>query len=98
MGYWGLTAFLWDFFKWFFQGDPTLPNCGFNQFPSLGLTALGQSWNWDWQLNYCGVGETNRAAVLLRCLTLGKAGLPGLDEGQLIGGGRLYPCSPLLPQ
>ena len=57
MGYWGLTSFLWDFFKWFFQGDPSSSNCGFGQFPSLGLTALGQSWNWDWQLNYCGVGE-----------------------------------------
>ena len=57
MGYWGLTSFLWDFFKWFFQGDPSSPNCGFTQFPSLGITALGQSWNFDWQLNYCGVGE-----------------------------------------
>ena len=57
MGYWGMTSFLWDFFKWFFQGDPSSSNCGFGQFPSLGITALGQSWNFDWQLNYCGVGE-----------------------------------------
>ena len=69
MGYWGFTAFLWDFFKWFFQGDPSSSNCGFGQFPSLGLTALGQSWNWDWQLNYCGVGEASGtlAGMHTRC-------------------------------
>jgi len=51
MGYWGMTSFLWDFFKWFFQGDPASSNCGFNQFPSLGLSALAQSWSFDFQLN-----------------------------------------------
>ena len=58
MGYWGMTSFLWDFFKWFFQGDPASSNCGFNQFPSLGLSALAQSWSFDFQLNYIGVGES----------------------------------------
>jgi len=58
MGYWGMTSFLWDFFKWFFQGDPASSNCGFNQFPSLGLGALAQSWSFDFQLNYIGVGES----------------------------------------
>ena len=57
MGYWGLTSFLWDFFKWFFQGDPASSNCGFSNFPDLGLTALAQSWQFDWQINYFGVGE-----------------------------------------
>ena len=58
MGYWGMTSFLWDLFKWFFQGDPASSNCGFNQFPSLGLSALAQSWSFDFQLNYIGVGES----------------------------------------
>ena len=56
MGYWGMTSFLFSFFKWFFQGDPSSSNCGFSQFPSLGLKALAQSWNFDFSLTYIGVG------------------------------------------
>ena len=57
MGYWGMTSFLWSFFQWFFQGDPSSINCGFRQFPSLGLAALAQSWSFDFSLTYVGVGE-----------------------------------------
>ena len=57
MGYWGTTSFLWSFFQWFFQGDASSSNCGFKQFPSLGLAALAQSWSFDFSLTYVGVGE-----------------------------------------
>ena len=57
MGYWGMTSFLWSFFQWFFQGDPSSANCGFRQFPSLGLAALAQSWSFDFSLTYVGVGK-----------------------------------------
>ena len=57
MGYWGMTSFLWSFFQWFFQGDGSSSNCGFRQFPSLGVAALAQSWSFDFSLTYVGVGE-----------------------------------------
>ena len=57
MGYWGMTSFLFSFFKWFFQGAPSSSTCGFSQFPSLGLKALAQSWSFDFSLTYIGVGK-----------------------------------------
>lgn len=59
MGYWGMTSFLWSFFKWFFNGDPSSSNCGFSSFPTLGLSALAQSWSFDFSLTYIGVGESS---------------------------------------
>ena len=57
MGYWGMTSFLFSFFKWFFGGPSGASNCGFNMFPSLGLAALNQTWQFDFSLTYVGVGE-----------------------------------------
>ena len=63
MGYWGMTSFLWSFFQWFFQGDGSSSNCGFRQFPSLGLAALAQSWSFDFSLTYVGVGEHSHVST-----------------------------------
>ena len=57
MGYWGMTSFLFSFFKWFFGGPASASNCGFNMFPSLGIDALNQTWQFDFSLTYVGVGE-----------------------------------------
>ena len=57
MGYWGMTSFLFSFFKWFFGGPASASNCGFNMFPSLGIAALNQTWQFDFSLTYVGVGK-----------------------------------------
>ncbi|KAJ7560874.1 hypothetical protein O6H91_03G003800 [Diphasiastrum complanatum] len=48
-------SFLWSFFKWFYsgKGDAT---CGFDSFPSLGLKALDNRFNFDFSLVYVGAG------------------------------------------
>ena len=81
MGYWGLTSFLWDFFQWFFQGDPSASNCGFSQFPSLGLKALAQSWNFDFSLTYVGVGKSSQPPE--HCLDSHRWHWRGSDGGNL---------------
>ncbi|XP_030472341.2 probable metal-nicotianamine transporter YSL7 [Syzygium oleosum] len=46
-------SFLWGFFQWFYTaGD----NCGFTEFPTLGLKALQYRFYFDFSATYVGVG------------------------------------------
>nr|DAD32662.1 TPA_asm: hypothetical protein HUJ06_011513 [Nelumbo nucifera] len=46
-------SFLWGFFQWFFTaGD----DCGFSNFPSLGLKAYQNKFYFDFSATYVGVG------------------------------------------
>ena len=57
LGYWGCTSFLFSFFKWFFAAESTTGlSCGFDAWPSLGIKALGYTWQFDFELTYIGVG------------------------------------------
>ncbi|KAM0839517.1 hypothetical protein ACQ4PT_060264 [Festuca glaucescens] len=46
-------SFVWSFFQWFYSGGD---NCGFSQFPTLGLRAWKQSFFFDFNLTYVGAG------------------------------------------
>eukprot|EP00249_Psilotum_nudum_P019051 c27075_g2_i1 orf=94-2274(+) len=43
----------WSFFKWFYSGGD---NCGFDNFPSLGLKAFSNRFYFDFNLTYVGAG------------------------------------------
>ncbi|XP_042384557.1 probable metal-nicotianamine transporter YSL12 isoform X3 [Zingiber officinale] len=46
-------SFLWGFFQWFYKsGD----DCGFEAFPTLGLKAYENKFNFDFSAMYVGVG------------------------------------------
>ena len=92
MGYWGLTSFLWDLFQWFFQGDPSASNCGFSLFPSLGLKALAQSWNFDFSLSYVGVGKS------LEPLKHAWTHIAGVGRGRTVAILALRPSDPKVCQ
>ncbi|XP_074350750.1 metal-nicotianamine transporter YSL2-like [Apium graveolens] len=46
-------SFLWGFFQWFYSGGK---GCGFANFPTFGLQAWKQSFNFDFSLTYIGAG------------------------------------------
>ncbi|PIA35485.1 hypothetical protein AQUCO_03500089v1 [Aquilegia coerulea] len=46
-------SFLWGFFQWFFTAGE---DCGFIQFPSLGLKAYKNKFYFDFSATYVGVG------------------------------------------
>ncbi|KAF8702755.1 hypothetical protein HU200_032585 [Digitaria exilis] len=53
LGKFFLFAFLWGFFQWFYTaGD----NCGFQNFPTLGLQAFQNRFYFDFSPTYVGVG------------------------------------------
>ena len=57
LAYWGGTSFLFSAFKWFFAATSTTGvSCGFSSWPSLGMDALNYNWQFDFELNYIGVG------------------------------------------
>ncbi|CAK9862691.1 unnamed protein product, partial [Sphagnum jensenii] len=47
-------SFAFSFFKWFFSGIGD--NCGFDNFPTLGLTAFNNRLYFDFSLTYVGAG------------------------------------------
>ncbi|KAL3688951.1 hypothetical protein R1sor_015260 [Riccia sorocarpa] len=47
-------SFAWSFFKWFFSGIG--PNCGFDNFPSLGIKAFTNKFYFDFNLTFVGTG------------------------------------------
>ncbi|CAL5026355.1 unnamed protein product [Urochloa decumbens] len=48
-----LANFLWGFFQWFYTGGD---NCGFQNFPTLGLQAYQNRFYFDFSPTYVGVG------------------------------------------
>ncbi|PRW60807.1 putative metal-nicotianamine transporter YSL6 [Chlorella sorokiniana] len=58
MAKWFCVSFTWDLFKWFFQaaGDCGTITGGFGSFPTFGIQAYNWTWNFDFQINYVGVG------------------------------------------
>ncbi|CAK9882752.1 unnamed protein product [Sphagnum jensenii] len=47
-------SFLWSLFKWFWSGIGD--NCGFDNFPILGLKAFANTFYFDFSMTYVGVG------------------------------------------
>ncbi|XP_020581878.1 probable metal-nicotianamine transporter YSL6 [Phalaenopsis equestris] len=47
-------SFLWSCFKWFFSGVGD--SCGFDNFPTLGLTAFNNTFYFDFSATYVGCG------------------------------------------
>ncbi|KAL8199503.1 hypothetical protein R6Q57_013071 [Mikania cordata] len=47
-------SFVWSFFKWFFSGIES--SCGFDHFPSLGLTLFNNTFYFDFSPTYVGCG------------------------------------------
>ncbi|KAK4777324.1 hypothetical protein SAY87_017511 [Trapa incisa] len=47
------ASFLWAFFQWFYSGGS---QCGFAQFPTLGLKALENTFYFDFSTTYVGAG------------------------------------------
>ncbi|XP_059278407.1 metal-nicotianamine transporter YSL3-like isoform X2 [Lycium ferocissimum] len=46
-------SFVWSFFQWFYSGGD---QCGFVNFPTLGLKAWKQSFYFDFSMTYVGAG------------------------------------------
>lgn len=46
-------SFIWSFFQWFYSGGD---QCGFVNFPMLGLKAWRQSFYFDFSMTYVGAG------------------------------------------
>ncbi|XP_060196741.1 metal-nicotianamine transporter YSL3-like isoform X2 [Lycium barbarum] len=46
-------SFIWSFFQWFYSGGD---QCGFVNFPTLGLKAWKQSFYFDFSMTYVGAG------------------------------------------
>ncbi|XP_020523829.1 probable metal-nicotianamine transporter YSL12 [Amborella trichopoda] len=53
LGKYFTISFLWSFFKWFYSGDG---DCGFGNFPILGLKAQTNGFYSDMSLTYVGAG------------------------------------------
>ncbi|KAL4184557.1 hypothetical protein AMTRI_Chr10g226140 [Amborella trichopoda] len=53
LGKYFTISFLWSFFKWFYSGDG---DCGFGNFPILGLKAQENGFYFDMSLTYVGTG------------------------------------------
>ncbi|KAI7741822.1 hypothetical protein M8C21_003255 [Ambrosia artemisiifolia] len=47
-------SFIWSCFKWFFSGSEN--SCGFDRFPSLGLTLYKNTFYFDFSATYVGCG------------------------------------------
>ncbi|CAK9167443.1 unnamed protein product [Ilex paraguariensis] len=58
-------SFLWGFFQWFYTGKE---ECGFSQFPTLGLQAWRQTFYFDFSMTYVGAGMICPHAVNLSLL------------------------------
>ncbi|KAL6874368.1 hypothetical protein ACP4OV_013388 [Aristida adscensionis] len=71
-------SFFWNCFKWFFSGVGN--SCGFDNFPSLGLTAFKNTFYFDFSPTYIGCGLITSHAV--NCSTL---------LGAIISWGFLWP-------
>ncbi|KAL3687280.1 hypothetical protein R1sor_013589 [Riccia sorocarpa] len=54
LGKYFTISFVWSCFKWFFGGIGD--NCGFDNFPSLGLFAFKHKIYFDFSMTYVGVG------------------------------------------
>ncbi|KAL8534629.1 hypothetical protein ACS0TY_010597 [Phlomoides rotata] len=48
-------SFVWSFFQWFYSGDVG-QQCGFINFPTLGLKAWKQTFYFDFSMTYVGAG------------------------------------------
>ncbi|CAL9136587.1 unnamed protein product [Musa acuminata var. zebrina] len=53
LGKLSVCSFLWGFFQWFYTGGK---DCGFINFPSLGLKAYDNRFYFDFSATYVGVG------------------------------------------
>ncbi|GJN03134.1 hypothetical protein PR202_ga20543 [Eleusine coracana subsp. coracana] len=71
-------SFLWNCFKWFFSGVGD--SCGFDNFPSLGLTAFKNTFYFDFSPTYIGCGLI--CPHIVNCSTL---------LGAIISWGFLWP-------
>ncbi|XP_072987462.1 probable metal-nicotianamine transporter YSL7 [Typha latifolia] len=72
------ASFFWSFFQWFYTaGD----DCGFLNFPSLGLKAYTNSFYFDFSATYVGVGMICPYMVNISLLL-----------GAIISWGILWPC------
>ena len=67
LGYWGMSSFLFSFFKWFFTSPTGPTSCGFDSWPTFGMDALKWRWNFDFEQTYIGVGE-----LVLYSLSIGN--------------------------
>lgn len=79
MGTWFGVSFAWDFFKWFFSGsgDCGTVTGGFSSFPTLGLEALDWTWQFDFSINYVGVGMLCPQVGGRCCTVRGEGGVAG---------------------
>ncbi|CAL1358413.1 unnamed protein product [Linum trigynum] len=59
-------SFVWSCFKWFFSGVGD--SCGFDNFPSLGLTLFKNSFYFDFSPTYVGCGLICPHIVNVSCL------------------------------
>ncbi len=57
LGFWGISSFLFSFFKWFFSSSNGPTSCGFDSWPTFGMEAMEWRWNFDFEQTYIGVGE-----------------------------------------
>ncbi|CAM0945136.1 unnamed protein product [Alopecurus aequalis] len=53
LGKYFMMSFFWGFFQWFFSGGD---DCGFKNFPTLGLEAYNNRFFFDFSPTYVGVG------------------------------------------
>uniref|UniRef100_A0ACD5ZHV7 Uncharacterized protein n=1 Tax=Avena sativa TaxID=4498 RepID=A0ACD5ZHV7_AVESA len=53
LGKYFMLSFFWGFFQWFFSGGD---DCGFKNFPTLGLEAYNNRFFFDFSPTYVGVG------------------------------------------
>ncbi|XP_044420090.1 probable metal-nicotianamine transporter YSL14 [Triticum aestivum] len=53
LGRYFMVSFFWGFFQWFFSGGD---DCGFKNFPTLGLEAYKNRFYFDFSPTYIGVG------------------------------------------
>ncbi|XP_066343344.1 probable metal-nicotianamine transporter YSL13 [Miscanthus floridulus] len=54
LGTFFVLSFVWGFFQWFYTANSD--ECGFQQFPSLGLQAFNNRFYFDFSPTYVGVG------------------------------------------
>ncbi|KAF6265154.1 putative metal-nicotianamine transporter YSL6-like protein [Scenedesmus sp. NREL 46B-D3] len=54
LGLTALASFVFDAFKWIFQGPSY--SCGFSTLPTFGRAALAWTWHFDFQQQYVGAG------------------------------------------
>jgi hypothetical protein len=74
LGFWGISSFVFSFFKWFFSATSGTQSCGFDSWPTFGMQALNYRWNFDFEQTYIGVGAPHfrglpAIGLSLDCLT-----------------------------